>query len=113
MFIGVYLCGSGLVFLIAFLALSAAADVDDTVGRLRQHFTKFGLTAAGSSLLGLILFIGLSVATGLLTLGQSGDYSIPGDYIELGVRGWLILLIGALGILSPALTAVWMRNNRR
>lgn len=113
MFIGAYICSSGLVFLVALGLLTALSSADDPVGRWRQQIVKYTLLSLGLSGVGLTLFLVLSAVTGILPVGGAGSYSLPQDYLAYGVVGWLILLIAIGGILSPAFTAVWLHKRHQ
>lgn len=107
MFIGAYLCGSGLVYLALLVLLVVRAKPQAAAGNFRKRLTRYSFVAAGLSAAGLVAFLGLSAAAGLLRLGQAGSYSLPDDYVALGAAGWLIMLVGLAGLLSP-LAAVFL-----
>lgn len=110
MFIGVYLCSSLLVLGMSVLALTAVTKPETQWRHIKRYIAKFLLITGGLILLGLIAFVGLSAVSGILPFGQTSSVSLPQDYIAYGLFGWLIMAIGLLGILSPALTAVWLRR---
>lgn len=114
MFIGAYLGSSGVIFLITLCLLTAVASPDKAFWRRRQQLARFALLSLGLSGLGFILFLGLSVVTGILPpVGSVGSYSLPQDYLAYGLFGWFILFVAAVGILSPALTAVWLHKHHQ
>ena len=58
----------------------------------------------------LVAFIALSVQAGIVAIGVPDAYSIPNDYLQLGFNGWMILAVGALGMLSPGIAA-WLADS--
>ncbi|MGE5222817.1 MAG: hypothetical protein ACM3PY_10275 [Omnitrophica WOR_2 bacterium] len=93
--IGVYLCWLGSLYLIILLL----------VPRLRPRMGIYGVATLISGMLILILFVLLSAGVGLMRFGQPFNLSIPQDYIQRGWAGYLLLIIPALGLLSPAIVA--------
>ena len=57
--------------------------------------------------IGLAVFVVLSAVTGLLRLAQPQSSRLPNDYIDAGPLGWVSLAIFVIGVLSPALAALW------
>jgi len=114
MFIGAYLFSTGVVFLVTLWLLTAVVSSDKPFLRQRQRLARFAFYSLAVSGLGFILFLGLSLVTGILPpIGSSGSYSLPQDYLAYGLLGWFILFVAAVGILSPALTAVWLRKHQQ
>lgn len=114
MFIGAYLCSAGIVFLLTLCLLTFIGYPDKHFWRQRQQLIRFALYSLGLSGLGFILFLGLSLVTGILPpFGSVGNYSLPQDYLAYGLFGWFILFVAAVGILSPALTAVWLHKHQQ
>ena len=113
MFIGVYLCGSGVFFFGSLAAVFFLTKGTTTVMELRQRLLRYAAIALPSAIIGLAAFLGLSWVTGLLRLGEAGNFNLPGDYIEFGILGWGILLIGMVGLLSPAWALLLISNNKR
>jgi hypothetical protein len=58
----------------------------------------------------LAAFITFSIQAGIVAIGIPSTSSIPGDYLQLGINGWMILALGVLGILSPGIAA-WLADN--
>ena len=106
MFIGTYLCATSLIFFLILVGL--IIFVKPTMSQIARYF---GGTVFLSSL-GLTLFIILSSWTGIFSFGVTSSYRIPQDYIGNGAVGWVILILGILGILSPALSAIWLVNRQ-
>ncbi len=101
MFIGVYLCLSGIVWVLGlFIFLQARI-------RIGTYSALAALLAAS----GLILFTLISTEMGLVRFGVPYSLSIPDDYYARGVLGLAALLVGIAGVLSPLLAAGWV--NRR
>lgn len=113
MFIGVYLCGSGFMLGLTLLVLIAGLHPDAMVAQSVRQFARFILFSAGLIIFSLVLFIFLSVFTGILPTAGAGSYSLPQDYLAYGLFGWFILLIGLAGIFSPVFTAVWLRQQHK
>jgi hypothetical protein len=103
MFIGVYILLAMIAFLSnLFLRMRGGANQFNN-GRSRQWFGNYAILSLIMVTIGLVSFIALSVWTGILSIGVSTSYSIPQDTIKLGFTGWITLLIGMAGILSPFL----------
>lgn len=113
MYIGVYLCSSGLVLGLTLLILTAVTRSEAGWGQIRRQLARFMLLAAGLIIFSLVVFIILSAITGILPVAGSSSYSLPQDYIEYGLSGWLILALGLAGIFSPALAAVWLHHQHK
>ncbi len=102
MFIGVYLCLSGMVWLLGlFIFLQA---------RLRMGL--YSALAIALTATGLILFTLFSMALGLVRFGTPENLSIPQDYIARGAVGVGVLLVGIVGILSPVYAAWWVNRKK-
>ena len=99
MFIGVYLLGCGFVYLLSLLVARQA----------RAHWKRILGWSMVSTMVCLLLFIFLSTQLGILTLGESSSYSIPADYVALGLTGILTLGVALVGMLSPALITISIR----
>lgn len=111
MYIGVYLCSSGLVLGLTLLFLAAQIGAEASGRQIKQLFARFMLITISLIIFCLVLFTTLSIFTGILpAFGSSGSYSLPQDYFAVGLFGWFILLIGLAGILSPVVTAVWLHK---
>ncbi len=106
MFIGTYLCAASLVFFLILVGL--IVFVKPTMSQIARYF--WGTVFLSS--LGLTLFIIFSSWAGIFSFGVASSYRIPQDYIENGAVGWVILVLGILGILSPALSAIWLVNKQ-
>jgi len=113
MYIGVFLCGSGLILGLTLLVLIAGLRPEALVSQSVRQFARFILISAGLSIFSLVLFIILSVFTGILPISGRGSYSLPQDYQAYGLFGSFILLIGLAGMLSPVFTAVWLRQQHK
>ena len=114
MFIGVYLCGSGFVLGITLLFLMAGMQAEAKGRQIKKQFATFLLKTVSLILICLVLFTTLSIGTGILpAFGNSGSYNLPQDYLAYGLFGWLILVIGLVGIFSPVFTAVWLHRHRK
>jgi hypothetical protein len=110
MFIGVYLFGCGVIYLLLLLGLLAIAQARKPIGEVRGGLLCYSGLAALASVLGLAGFILFSMQLNLLAFGVPQDYSIPGDYLAAGPAGLLVLALGAAGMLSPLLVALGMRR---
>jgi hypothetical protein len=108
MFIGAYLCTGGIVYLLVLLVLVLQARNAESAGRLRRRLLIFSLVSFALLGLGLLLFLGGSLWTGMLVIGEPQEYRLPEDYLELGLSGVLILIIAALGLLSPLIAAYYV-----
>lgn len=112
MFIGAYLC-TGLIFLAggAFVlsrwGSRARASNDAVVGWRRYLVLSFA-----SMLTALVLFIALSLALDILTIGQSGSWNYPQDYMAAGPVAWVAMLLPIIGILAPLLIVLAARTTR-
>jgi hypothetical protein len=95
MYIGVYLCLAGILYI-------AGAVV---VARSGSRLVRYSAITAGFVLAALVAFEALSFPLGLSRIGVAREWSYPGDYLERGVFGWLVMLLLPLGILVPALVA--------
>jgi hypothetical protein len=83
---------------------------DERIGRFRRRILAFSLLSFALVGLGLLLFLGGSLWTGVLVLGEPREYRLPEDYLELGLSGVLILTIAVLGLLSPLVAAYKTRK---
>ncbi len=101
MFILAFLCLAALVWLVG-LVLSPA----------RRQINLYAGLSVSFVFVGLLLFTGLSMMVGLVRFGVAENLSIPGDYIEQGALGVLILAVGLTGVLSPGLAA-WLVSTRK
>jgi hypothetical protein len=97
MYIGVYLCLTGIFYWAGAWWL--------TRRRLRPRGYAAGAWAA--SLIMLVLFEILSIWAGLVPYRGAGSFSYPGDYLAFGFAGWLIMLLLPAGFLAPLLIAAW------
>jgi hypothetical protein len=113
MFIGTFLCAAGFVYLLTlFLGLMAMRG-ETAVGTARQLTSRFTLRSFLLIIVGLIAFIGLSAWRSIVQFGVAHSFSIPQDYINAGLSGWLILLIGIIGIMSPIILWQWTQKSYR
>jgi hypothetical protein len=110
MFIGAYLCTGGFVYLAVLLWLVLWAGRDEKVGRFRKRILSFSLLSFALVGLGLLLFLGGSLLTGVLRVGEPQEYRLPQAYLELGLSGVLVLVVAALGLLSPLFAAYKTRK---
>jgi hypothetical protein len=110
MFIGAYLCTGGFVYLAVLFWLVLRGANEETVGRFRSRLFTFSVLSFALVGLGLLLFLGGSLLTGVLRIGEPQEYRLPQDYLQLGLSGVLILVIAALGLLSPLLAAHMTRK---
>jgi hypothetical protein len=62
--------------------------------------------------LGLVVFLILSGAAGILRLGQTQSFRLPGDYVGAGPLGWVTLAVFLSGVVSPALAAFLAARRR-
>lgn len=111
MFIGAYLCASALVFFLLLLTMVLRVDPEGKIKDFRRHVLRYTLLTGLLSALGLVVFIGLSVWSNILLIGQPQEFSLPQDYIEHGIAGWAILLVAILGLLSPIAAALLVRRD--
>jgi hypothetical protein len=106
MFIGAYLCATSSIFFLILVGL--IIFVKPKLSQITRYF--WGTVFLSG--VGLALFILLSSWAGLFSFGVASSYRIPQEYIENGAIGWAILLLGILGILSPALSALWILSKQ-
>lgn len=97
MYIGAYLCLTGLFYWAGALWLARR--------NLRLRWYAAGTWTA--SLVALIVFEILSIWAGLVPYRGAGSFSYPGDYLAHGLTGWLIMLLLPAGFLAPLLVAAW------
>ncbi len=102
MFIGAYICLSGLVWLVGLLVCRPA----------RRQCGRHSAVAIGLAATGLVLFILLSLWLGLVQFGTAYNLSIPEDYIGRGGWGIGTLVVGLAGVLSPFGAAVWLAGRK-
>ena len=76
-----------------------------------RRLPGYSLLAVLGSGFGLAAFVGLSVWAGLMRSRGAESYSLIPGYLDRGVVGWAVLLVLALGLLSPLALAV--REARR
>lgn len=101
--IGVYLFMLGLLYFVILLL----------VPRLRPRMGIYGLVTFLVGMAVLIVFVLVSAWVGLMRFGQPFTLSIPQDYMQRGWSGYLLLVIPALGLLSPVIVAfLLVRRNR-
>ena len=106
MFIGVFLILTTSVFLVTLFIRSFSGSSRQNNNLLSLWFrlyVGYSLLIASAS---LALYIILSVWIEIFSFGAPSSYNIPQDYFEQGIIGWLLLLIGAAGILSPLLAVI-------
>ncbi|MCI0393731.1 MAG: hypothetical protein L0332_07350 [Chloroflexi bacterium] len=103
MFIGVYLCMSGLVYWLGVAALAST----------RRHFALYSLLSFVLVLGAMAAFIGLSAVTDLMPVGGAGSWSYPGDYLVHGPVGWAIMLLPLVGLVAPLLAGLWLERRNR
>jgi hypothetical protein len=96
MYIGVYLCLSGLFLIICLLILP----------RVRRRLGLF----IGLSLLTIIspfvLFELLSIYLNIVPAGENVNFNYPADYVDKGIIGWFVTILPLLGILSPIMISL-------
>lgn len=102
MYIGVYLCLSGIFYLFGLIWLARPS---------RRVLIYTGL-AWLLAIVGLVVFEGFSALTGIAPFGEANSFSYPGDYLARGPLGWALMLVLPLGFLSPLLLAVWTARRR-
>lgn len=112
MSIGVYLCGSLTVAGLALVGLLAGFPEDTLWGAVRRKLRLFAMFGALFPAIGLVIFLLLSAVTGLIRLAQPQSSRLPNDYIGAGPLGWVSLAIFVIGVLSPALAALWAWRKR-
>jgi hypothetical protein len=97
MYIGVYLCLSGLAYGSGLVLLL-----------LRERkVARFSILTWGAAILLLLSFELASIVTGLVPYREDGSFSYPGDYLSGGPAGWIIAPLLPLGFLSPLILAWW------
>lgn len=105
MFIGIYL----FLFLITFLSIliwkSPIRGNQPQGIKKRQWFYYYTGLSILMMVLGLAIFLFLSAWISILFLGETASYNLPLDFISEGLIGWLTLLVGLAGILSPIFAA--------
>jgi hypothetical protein len=79
--------------------------------RARRRLGAYTALSLLLSLVGLTLYLLLSMWMGLFAIGTPYSVSIPHDYIARGAVGIATLLIGITGIVSPAFAA-WVVSGR-
>lgn len=103
MYIGVYLCASGVLFLLG----------PGWLLRRGGRWPGYIALAGGLSAVALLAFEILSAAAGLTTIGRPGHFNYPGDYLASGPVGWGLMLLPPLGVVSPLLVAWWSGRRAR
>lgn len=102
MYIGVYLCLSGLFILICLLILP----------RLRKRRALF----IGFSLLTIIspfvLFELMSIYLNITPAGGNANFNYPADYVDKGILGWFVIVLPLLGILSPIMISLLLTREK-
>ena len=106
MFVGVYLCLSGVSGALALAILILFVHPHATVCWLRARLLRCAGLALPVNIGGLIAFVGLSAWAGMLHFGRAESYRLPNDYLARGPIGWSLLALAYLGILAPMLIAV-------
>ncbi len=102
MFIGVYLCLSGMTWILGlFLFLAARVRIG--------AYSALALAFAAS---GLVLFTLLSMWLGLVRFGIPYNLNIPDDYYLHGVFGIATLIVGLAGVLSPLYAAWYVKRKK-
>jgi hypothetical protein len=110
MFIGAYLCVSGLVFLTGLLVLAALADWSIPAHRLGRRVFTYTALSLSASLLGLTTFIVFSILAGLMPFRGAGSWSYPADYFSAGPVGWVIFIMPLLGLVAPLGVLLWLKS---
>lgn len=97
------------MFILAFLSLSGLVWLLGLLwfGPARLRLGIYSMLSLLFVLAGLILFTLLSWWVGLVRFGVPESLSIPEDYIAQGIVGLVLLLIGIVGMVSPAVAA-WL-----
>jgi hypothetical protein len=113
-FIGVYLCGSLFIGVLALVLLHLRSSSASARALVRPYVRRYIILATLLSLMVLLLFIVLSVWTGVIQAGQPQQVNVPDDYLAAGAAGWLMLALLLLGAFSPWFVAVvisrWVRS---
>lgn len=99
---GAYLFAAGLVWLVVLFVSP----------RVRWRLALYTAVSLIFALAGLALFYLLSQSAGLMQPGVAHSLNIPFDYLERGLAGVLILLIGLVGALSPVI-AGWLVGQQK
>jgi hypothetical protein len=90
---------------LALVAMLSAFPDDARWGSVRPRVRWFAVWSAILPALGLVVSLILSGVAGLLRLGQTQSFQLPGDYVGAGPVGWFTLAVFVLGVLSPSLAA--------
>lgn len=96
MYIGVYLCIVGIVFVVGFILAR----------RAHESLLRYTVLALGRSLAAMVAFQLLSIPLGLSRIGNAGSWSYPGDYLARGIGGILVALLLPIGIFFPLLVLI-------
>lgn len=104
MFFGAYLLATAILFLLGLYFLVGKAD---TLGPLVRPYTLLTLAVIGVCLL---IFVGLSAATGLMAFGQPTNWSYPQDYLAAGPVGWFLVFVSVVGVFGSLLALGWLRR---
>ena len=102
MYIGAYLSGVGLMYL---LGRGIAA-------RKAARSGAFPLLSVLLALAALLLFHLLSLAFGLMHFGRAESWSLLPGYLYVGPAGWLALSMFVAGLFSPILAAAVVTRRR-
>jgi len=102
MYVGVYLCLSGIAFLAGAAILS----------RARRPLWRYALLAVVPVAACFIAFEVLSSAVGITPPGARIDWSYPGDYTSHGLGAWLIALLPLAGAAAPLGIALLLRRHK-
>ncbi len=95
--IGVYLFLSGIAWLVGLIMLHGS----------KRNLVIYSIVALFLSELTLVLFEVLT--SWLMRSRTTMSWNMPGDYVSRGLIGWVIILVGLLGLGMPVLVAGFMR----
>jgi hypothetical protein len=114
MFIGVYLCGCGMLYLLAAAGLIVTARPEQKAAALRA---RLGSHLAWSLAIGLLALVAwVALVTWLDLLSRPSIYGDPlgmaiFGWLGLSLIGWLVVVVGLAGVCAPLL-ALWVGGRR-
>ena len=110
MLMGIYFFAVFVVYLFTRFILISIVQRDTAV-YATHNLTQYSRRMLLLTLVCFAVFTGLSTWQGLIKFGTLTNFRFPQDYLEAGPAGWIILIIGLIGILSPIIAMIWINNS--
>ena len=111
MLMGIYFFAVFVVYLFTRFILISIVQRDTAVYTTRHQLTQHARYTLLLTLVSFAVFTGPSIWQGLIKFGTLTNFRFPQDYLEAGPAGWIILIIGLIGILSPIIAMIWINNS--